>query len=368
MARDRRRAPTETEVTMLRRAAGLAAVLAIALSGGAAAEQSVSLTIASGQASAGLPLQQLITRVFIPEATKRLKEAGVSVAWKEAYAGSLLKPFQVLDGVKDGIAELGVVPVLLFAEKLPLENLNFVLPFVSNDPVLVVRVMRKVHAAIPEMPAQYENFNQVILGGTAGDSYELLTTFRFRTVEDLKGRKIGAPPGILPWLRGTGATGVQSNMMEYYNSAKTGVYDGFIMIASSFPGMKYPEAAPFVTRADFGAIYTVALTINKSVYAKLPEAARKALHEAGALWGEEAAKAQAAAHDVGIASIPGFKAELYELPRAEQVRWAKMMPNIARQWAEGLDRKGLPASKALSMFMTELRAAGAKPARDWDKE
>jgi TRAP-type C4-dicarboxylate transport system substrate-binding protein len=348
---------------------GLLAAGAIALlAGAAAAQQKVTLTIASGQASAGLPLQQLITSKFIPEATARMKAAGVEVAFREAYAGSLLKPFQVLDGIKDGVAEIGVVPVLLFADKLPLENLNFVLPFVTNDPVLVVRVMKKLHAAIPEMPGQYDKFNQVILGGTSGDSYELLTTFPFKTVDDLKGRKIGAPPGILPWLRGTPATGVQSNMMEYYNSAKTGVYDGFIMIASSFPGMKYPEAAPYVTRADFGAIYTVALTINKAAYAKLPEGAKKALHEAGGIWGEEAAKAQGAAHSVGLNSIPGFKGQLYTLPRQEQVRWAKMMPNIAKQWAENLDKRGLPASKALSMFMTELRAAGAKPARDWDKE
>ena len=353
---------------MLKRATCLIAGFALAFGAGAARAETIGLTIASGQASGGLPLQQLVTKVFIPEATQRLKAAGVDVAWKEAYAGSLLKPFQVLDGIKDGVAEIGVVPVLLFADKLPLENLNFMLPFVTNDPVLVVRVMRKVHAAIPEMPEQYDKFNQVILGGTAGDSYELLTTFPFRTVDDLKGRKIGAPPGILPWLRGTGATGVQSNMMEYYNSAKTGVYEGFIMIASSFPGMKYPEAAPYITRTDFGAIYTVALTINKAAYAKLPDAAKKGLHEAGAIWGEEAAKAQAAAHDAGLKSIPGFKAQLYELPRAEQVRWAKMMPNIAKQWAEGLDKKGLPATKALNLFMSELRAAGAKPARDWDKD
>jgi len=345
--------------------AGLAVALAASA---AAAQEKQTLTIASGQASTGLPLQQLVTSRFIPEATQRLKAAGVDVAFREAYAGSLLKPFQVLDGIKDGIADFGVVPVLLFADKLPLENLNFVLPFVSSDPVLIGKVMRKVHAALPEMPAQYDRFNQVILGGTAGDSYELLTTFPVRSIDDLKGRKIGSPPGILPWLRGTGATGVQSNMMEYYNSTKTGVYDGFIMIASSFPGMKYPEVAPHVTRTGFGAIYTVALTVNKGVYAKLPDAGKKALHEAGAIWGEEAAKAQAAAYAAGIGSVPGFKGHVYDFPRQEQIRWAKAMPNIAKQWAETLDKRGLPASKALALFMDEMRAAGAKPARDWDKE
>ena len=57
----------------------------------------------------------------------------------------------------------------------------------------------------------------------------------------------------------------------------------------------------------------------------------------------------------------------YVLPREEQVKWATAMPNIAKEWAERADKQGLPGSKALAAFMAEIRAAGAKPVRDWDK-
>jgi hypothetical protein len=43
------------------------------------------------------------------------------------------------------------------------------------------------------------------------------------------------------------------------------------------------------------------------------------------------------------------------------------MPNIAKEWAERADKEGLPGSKALASYMAELRKAGAKPVRDWDK-
>ena len=41
--------------------------------------------------------------------------------------------------------------------------------------------------------------------------------------------------------------------------------------------MKYPEAAPYVTKVGFGAQYAAALIVNKSVYAKLPPALQKIL-------------------------------------------------------------------------------------------
>ena len=43
------------------------------------------------------------------------------------------------------------------------------------------------------------------------------------------------------------------------------------------------------------------------------------------------------------------------------------MPNIAKEWAERIDKQGLPGTKVLAAYMDELRKAGAKPVRDWDK-
>ena len=44
------------------------------------------------------------------------------------------------------------------------------------------------------------------------------------------------------------------------------------------------------------------------------------------------------------------------------------MPNIAKEWAARADKQGLPGSKMLAAYMDAMRAAGAKPVRDWDKK
>ena len=336
----------------------------------ASAQQKISLTVAAGQPPAALPSLALVNTLFIPEVNKRIKAANLNVEidWKEAYAGSLLKPYQMLDGIKDGLADIGFIPTIFFPDKLPLEAISFFVPFLTSDPAVMTRIVNTLHEKLPEFPAQYDKFNQIRLGGSGVDSYEMLTTFPVRKVEDLKGRKISTAGAALAWLRGTGATPVQANMMEYYNSIKTGVYEGTLIFPSSFPAMKYPEVAPYMTKVGFGAQYTIVLNINKDAYRKLPEPVRKIMHEVAAIWSVESDKAYQTAGAAGYKSLPGFKAQLYELPREEQVKWANMMPNLAKEWAQNMEKQNLPGNKALAMFMDEARKAGIKPVRDWDKE
>lgn len=345
--------------------------VAIALSATSAlAQQTIGLTVAAGQPPAALPSLALVGKYFIPEVNKRIKDAklDVTIQWKEAYAGSLLKPYQMLDGVKDGLADIGFVPTIFFPDKLPLENITLVAPFLTTDIVLLSRVMNKLHQTMPEFPGQYDKFNQVRLGGTGADSFELLTTFPVKSVDDVKGRKIGTAGAALAWLRGTGAVPVQSNMMEYYNSTKNGVFEGFIVFPSAFPAMKYPEAAPYLAKVGFGAQYSVVLTMNKDSFRKLPPAVQKIMLQVGEEWGKQSDAAYMTAGEAGYKSLPGFKAHLYEFPEAERKKWADAMPNIAKEWAAAMEKQGVPGNKALAALMTEARNAGIKPVRDWDRQ
>lgn len=348
-----------------------AAVLAAGLTATSAfAGQTFNFTVAAGQPPAALPSLALVGKFFIPEVNKRIKDAklDVTINWKEAYAGSLLKPYQMLDGIKDGLADVGFVPTIFFPDKLPLENITLMAPFLTTDLGLLSDVMDKLHHTLPEFPAQYTKFNQVRLGGTGADSFELSTTFPVKSVDDVKGHKIGTAGAALSWLRGTGAVPVQSNMMEYYNSTKNGVFEGFIAFPSAYPAMKYPEAAPYIAKVGFGAQYSVVLTMNKDSFNKLPPAVQKIFLDVGHEWGKKSDEAYMHAGEAGYKSLDGFHAHLYVFPEAERKRWAFKMPNIAKEWAASMDKHGNPGTKSLNALMNEARAAGIKPVRDWDKE
>jgi TRAP transporter 4TM/12TM fusion protein len=331
--------------------------------------QEVSLTVAAGQPLRAMRPLSMVNSFFVPEVTKRAKAAGITIKWKEAYAGSLLKPTRVLQGVSDGIADIGFSPTIFHPDKLPLEQITFATPFITQDVVLVGKIMDKLHATIPAMAKQYDKFGVIRLAGSSYDTYDLFTTFEMKKFEDIKGKKIATAGAALQWLRNTGATPVQSNMTLYYNNAKTGVIDGFIIFSSATPGMKYPEAAPYVTRTGFGAQYAAVLIINKATFNNLPAKLQKILKDVGKEWTAKADKVQFDAGNSGFAMAKNkFKGTTYELPRAEQVKWANALPNIAKEWADRAEKQGLPGHKVLTAYMNEMRAAGAKPVRDWDKK
>lgn len=346
-------------------------VLAAGMAAGASAA-TYRLTIAAGQVPAALPNLAEVQKFFVPEVERRIKAAGLkdTVEFRQAYAGTLLKPRTVLLGVQDGIADIGYEPTVFHPDKLPLEQVSFATPFCTTDVLKVTNAIDRLHRDFPEMRQQYDKFNVIRLGGGSFDSYEFFSNFPLTRVEDLKGRKIGSTGAILQWLRGVGVTSVDSNMMEYYNSTKTGVYDGFIIFNSAATAMKYPEAAPFVTQVRFGAMYAAALIMNKNSLARLPKEIQQIILEVGREWAAVGDKAYAEAGVRGLATArETFKnATFTDFPDSERAKWARAMPNIGKEWAQRADKDGLPGTRVLSAYLDALRAQGEKCLRDWDKE
>lgn len=345
--------------------------LALTLAAGAAEARTYKLTIAAGQPTRAIPALDVFSKFWVSEVQKRIKAAGLkdNVEFKEAYAGTLLKPRRVLLGVQDGIADIGFVPALFHPDKLPLEQISFVTPFCTSNVVHTTKAYSELYKKLPAMAKQYDKFNVERIAGQSIDSYQFFTAFPFKKVDDLKGRKMAATGALLDMYKGLGVTTVDSNMMEYYNSTKTGVYEGFIIFGSATVPMKYPEAAPYVTKADFGAVYTDVIIVNKDSMRRLPKEIQKIMRDVAKEWeakGDAAVEAKAKWSFEGAQKT--FKdAKFYVLPDEERKKWANAMPNVAKQWVERMKKKGLPGEQALKIYMDSLRAQGAKCMREWDK-
>jgi len=59
--------------------------------------------------------------------------------------------------------------------------------------------------------------------------------------------------------------------------------------------------------------------------------------------------------------------KIIKLAAADRLAWARGMPNIAKEWAARLDKKGLPGTALLKAYMDEMRAAKQPIARQWDQ-
>ncbi len=306
---------------------------------------------------------------FIPTVNKALEGTGHEIKWDEQYGGSLAKVGDELEATEEGLAQVGLVSSVFDPAKLSLQNVSYYTPFVSSDAALVANTVDALHASNANMKVTWEENGLEYLGGpTAIDDYLLMTTFPVNSIDDLKGKKIGAPGPAVNWLSGSGAIGVSGNLTTYYNEIKTGVYDGVIVFATAALPGKLHEVAPYVTKIGFGAQYAGALAANKEWYDEQPEEVQKAL-KAGA----DAFKTAYLA-DLDAAQEGAFKAmaeqgaTVTEVDDAFRAAWVAGMDNVAKTWAAQVDGEGKAGTEILKAYMDAIRAAGGKPVRDWDQE
>ena len=349
-------------------ALAFAALLASAPLATTAQAEEVNATVAAGHPPV-FRWVRMISDVFQPAVQQKLEGTDHSVTFSNQFGGAIAKVGEELEAVGEGLAEIGTVQALFDPAKLAVQNVTYYTPFVSSDVRKISDLMDKLHKDDPRMQEAYTDNNIVYLGAPIGiDDYLLMTKFPVSTLADLDGKKIAAPGAAINWLSGTGAVGVAGNLTTYYNELKTGVYDGVIVFASAALPGKLFEVAPNVTRLGMGAQFAGVLGANKDWYDGLPQEVRDALHAAADEtkdWYNTDLEAFAA---TALTAMSEAGANVTEASVELREAWANGMDNTAKTWAESLDAEGKKGTEVLSLYMEEMRAAGATPLRDWDKE
>jgi TRAP-type C4-dicarboxylate transport system substrate-binding protein len=335
---------------------------------GPASAKDYKLTVVAGHPPIFLWVT-LCRDYFIPEVDKRLQEAGGKdkIEWNQAYGGTVAKIGGVLEAIEEGIADMGFVGTIFEAPKMPLHNVTYMTPFGTDNIFYVVDIMHQLQSKIPALAQEWSRYNQINLGGAALDTYGILTNFPVKTVDDVAGHKIAAPGPSANWLKGTGGVPVASNLNEYYNGIKTGVFEGTLTFMTAAMAIKVYEVAPYICMVNFGAQFAGGLSINKDVFESFPPYMQKIFIDVGKGYNEKLAEAQAARASKAMETMKQGGAKVVYLSEAERERWADKLPNVPMEWAQAMEEKGLPGKAMLKGYLDGLRARGVKLARNWDK-
>jgi len=344
------------------------ASLIFSLPMGSALAKTYKLTVVAGHPPIFLWVT-LCRDFFIPEVDKRLLEAGgkYKIEWNQAYGGTVAKIGGALEAIEEGIADMGFVGTIFEAPKMPLHNVTYMTPFGSENIFYVVDIMTELHSKIPALAQEWTRYNQIYLGGAALDTYGILTDFPVNTVDDVDGHKIAAPGPSANWLKGTGGVPVASNLNEYYNGIKTGVFQGTLTFMTAAMAIKVYEVAPYICMVNFGAQFAGGLSINKDVFDSFPPEVQKIFIDVGREYDRKLAEAQAARAGKAMEIMKQGGATVIYLSEAERKRWADKLPNVPMEWAQTMEEKGLPGKAMLKGYLDGLRARGVKLVRDWDR-
>jgi len=345
------------------------ALLLVALglaASGAQAQQVIRLTATAGHPPVFLWVKTM-DEVFIPEVDKRLAAAGnkFKIEWTKAWGGTLIKLGSESKGVADGVADVGLVSTVFEAAKFPLQNVSYFTPFGTEDVGTVSKTVAELQNSIPAMADAWNKSGLTYLNGMALDTYHVWTKFPITRIEDLQGKKLSAPGPAANWVRGTGAVAVAGTLNSYYEDIKSGVSDGAVVFSTGAWGAKLHEVAPYVTKINFGSMFSGGIVVNKSRFEKLPPEVQKALRDASDEWAAQYAKAQTAAVDTVLRNMAGAGAKISELSPAERKRWADALSPIGKTWSADVASKGGPGPEVLKGYMDALKRSGATLPRDW---
>jgi len=336
----------------------LGAIAAALLSTSAVHAEEITLRIGSGHPP-GVVYAGLMIDYFQKELKERVEaRTDHTVNIVEGYSGSIVKVTEVLEGVQDGVLDIGGMCFCFEPSNLPLHAFQVMLPFGTMDPVQSLGIAQDVYAEVPYLTEVFEEeFNQVLLSRIADGGYNLGTKFEWNELSDLQGEKIGGAGINLNWLEKAGVVPVSSSLATSYTEMSTGVYDGFIMFPSAWVNLKLYEPGPYYTLIGFGSMTWHGLTINKDTYDELPEDFREILHEVAADYEEQTGIVNQQEYDRLIAELRDLITVTEISPDVRQ-DWAESLQDWVQATASDLEGQGLPAKQVMNLVLDRAEARG----------
>ena len=149
-----------TRRSALTLAAGL---FAVALSGPASAAETIKMVAIDGYPARAMWVKEF-SGFFIPRVNEELAKTGnYAIEWQEGYGGTIVKPRGVLEGIKLGLGDIGIVTTIFHNSALPSQGISAVTPFVSTDARVVAKAVDEIAKEFPQMAAELAAENQVYL-------------------------------------------------------------------------------------------------------------------------------------------------------------------------------------------------------------
>ena len=331
------------------------------------ATDTIKVTVIDGYPARALWVKEF-TNFFIPAVDERLAKTGnYKMDWQESYGGSIVKPKGVLEGVKLGLGDIGIVTTIFHSSKLPSQALAAVTPFIAPDARVVSKAVDEIAKEYPAMQNEFKKQKQVYLAtGVVLDTYQMFGKKEITSLKDLEGSKVAGAGMNLRYLEGIkDAAGVRGGLTNFYNMLQTGLVEYAMLWPEAAKTFKIAEVAPYMLKVDLGAVNSKTITVNESYWKKLPDEVKTALQEVAIEYRDHVAGIAMDRAEESREAYVAAGGKIIEISDEERAAWAAAMPDIAAEWAANLDKKGEAGSEMLNAYIGKLKDAGFVGLRDW---
>ena len=337
----------------------LAALLCLAFLPQGVWAKTYRITIGSGYNPAPYPMHRKWSHDVCNNIKKRVEATTKDkIKWVPAWGGAIAKVGEELEAVESGTLKMGLVMTPVETSKLYLNSFGYNIPFGLKDTKKACEVNLTVYRKNKILQDVFKKYNQKWLGMVSYENYDVLTTFPFKTMKDLKGKKIAALGANIPWLKNTGAIAVQSNTGEAYTSFQTGVYDGFLLPLSYAYGPKLYEVAKYATVVSIAAPAGPCWTINLDFWKSLPKKIQDIIWDEAQKFNDAIPTIVADMKNSSTAKMKAKGVTYFALPDKDRREWMEAVKNMPKNFVAECKKRGLPGKQVAESYIQESVKAG----------
>jgi len=210
---------------------------------------------------------------------------------KYFQGGALLGAKPTLSGVRDGIADVGMMAMTYFPAEFP--NAQLVADMGLSTPsnlaaMMAVSEYNLLHcqACLDEYLAQ----NIVYTGTYSTSPYSIISKEPVRSIDDLKGKKMRVPGSLWSrWAQAVGGVEVNVPSSEMYEGLDKGALDIAIQAPGALRSYSLWDTAKYVNLLNLGTYHSLSLmSYNRDFWRDLTDAQRRMMLDEAARAGLDA--------------------------------------------------------------------------------
>ncbi len=282
------------------------------------------------------------------------------------WAGSLFKAKEGRQLCIDGVVDMACLFPAYYADMI-LNMWFFSIPFLPDDAAVMAKLYKAVDK-FPQLGQELTKYKFHTFPNNPSGRYDWVSTFPFKKLQDLKGRKIFSLGKYEPfWVKAAGATPVAVPSPERFQALQTRMVEGGVSRMDDTLNYKFIDAgAKYVTQLHLGQRSASGIPVmNQKKWNSLPADVQAIMDEE--FGPNHTARTLKMLQSEEASWIPRAKKDGYtilDFPKTEQAKWAKLIEPTVKKYAADIDKTyGTPGlgAKFISFIQDKATELGNPP-------
>lgn len=261
------------------------------------------------------------------------------IAFEVYSSGALVPAPTTMQGIADGVAQLGIVYPPYTPSELPLNNTVNDLAFVAQDDLAAAFAWTELGLTNEKIRAEWKRNGGLFVGGYSTPFYHFVCKPEVVNPEDLRGLKVRvAGTTQTEWIQSLGAVPVSVPIADVYSGLERGSIDCTMSDATNLDkGNKFWEVANNVNTLKMGVVVGATYVFNTGFWQALEPAQRRVVLDNVAMG---LARSQVAYH-VGVeAALDGSRERGLKVVEPNE-RMQETLASFQSSVSEGLPAKAV---------------------------